>query len=128
MAAKPRYKVDANVRALVDALNALPGIFTFSSCGGHAKGTNDSQLPADEFAVNFHVDVFAGGWLSLEWIARTIDFSEDVAKLTVAVWSEDKPDTMAFELKGVDGAVADDLAELLRSAPADANQKRNPTG
>ena len=115
MAAKPRYKVDANVQALVDSLNALPGIDTLSSCGGHARPTKLSQLPAGEFNVNFCVDVLAGGWLSLEWITRTIDFSEDVAKLTVTVWSEDEPDTMAFELKGVDGAVADDLAELLRA-------------
>ncbi len=123
MPAKPRYKVDAKVRALVDALNSLPGIFTFASCGGHAKRTNETQLPADEFVVNFGADVLAGGWLSLEWIARTIDFSEDVAKLTVTVWSEDKPDTMAFELKGIDHAVADDLAELLRPASVETRSK-----
>ena len=32
-----KVEIDANVQTLVAALNAMPGISTFSSCGGHAE-------------------------------------------------------------------------------------------
>jgi tRNA(Phe) wybutosine-synthesizing methylase Tyw3 len=43
--------IDRRVAELCREMNALPGIFTCSSCGGHAKRTNVSQEPRGRFYV-----------------------------------------------------------------------------
>ncbi len=45
-------EIDERVRTLVDTLNALPGIDTFSSCGGH-RNPNPGQQRYPRFSVDF---------------------------------------------------------------------------
>ena len=115
MAKKKSMKIDANVKAIVDELNLWPGIYTMSSCGGHVKITNVSQYPEGDFFVCFHVEVLEGGWRSLQAIAFAVDRCDDFKKLVILVWcAGDDPETMAFQLKGVDHASPDSLAKCLR--------------
>ena len=79
--------IDGNIRALVDSLNAFPGIVTFSSCGGHAERSNPSQLPNGEFCVNFDVDISRGGWRSLELITYAMQCKADGEHLSITAWN-----------------------------------------
>jgi hypothetical protein len=60
--------LDANMVNLVRELNALPGITTIGSCGGHEQPTG-VQRPAGEWFVTFRAAHTQGGWRSLEIIA-----------------------------------------------------------
>lgn len=64
-------QLDANIVNLVRALNALPGIRTIGSCGGHENPT-DVQRPAGEWFITFRAAHTRGGWRSLELIAGAI--------------------------------------------------------
>jgi hypothetical protein len=61
-------QIDANMVSLVRALNALPGIETIGSCGGH-ENPSEIQRPPGEWFVTFRVHHTRGGWRSLERIA-----------------------------------------------------------
>jgi len=67
--------IDADVRPLVNALNTLPGISTYSSCGGHANPT-PSQTAEGHFYVCFNLEEgpmgrpLAKAWDSLALIIR----------------------------------------------------------
>lgn len=104
-------KIDTNVEHLVAELSHLPGIHTFSSCGGHAVKTNISQADEGHFYVCFSVDPTVVGWASLEKIVwASSELSGDDAELsaTVVAWwnglPEDRPEDemgcMDFELRG----------------------------
>ena len=47
-------EIDRKVRFLVDALNRLPGITTYASCGGHRDVKHGlNRVPLGEFYVDF---------------------------------------------------------------------------
>jgi hypothetical protein len=102
--------IDSNIVDLVDALNAFPGIFTFSSCGGDDNPNTVSQSPPGEFYVDFEVDPLRGGWRSLQLISHAArSGSGDVH---IKVWQcGDEPETMSFKLSG--GADPAELAVAL---------------
>lgn len=64
----PYDQLDPNIVGLVRALNALPGITTIGSCGGH-ENPGETQRPLGEWFVTFRVLHRRGGWRSLESIA-----------------------------------------------------------
>ena len=49
-------EIDARARGLVEALNCLPGVTTFSSCGGHAEPVVLSQVPHPGWYVKFGIE------------------------------------------------------------------------
>lgn len=115
-----RIKIDANIVRLVRGLNALPGVDTFSSCGGHENPTQ-GQEGQGEFQVNFHLTQNRRGWKSLKLIQWAIQQTEaDLdEKIRLQVWvdpGEDENDPRAgilcFELRGKD-TDPDELAEIL---------------
>ena len=65
-------KIDRAVRPIVDALNAIPGISTYSSCGGHAKRTCVSQVEAGTFSVSFGVERTRRGWSALDRLTEAV--------------------------------------------------------
>jgi len=60
---------EERVARLVRALDELPGVETYSSCGGHPTPLEDSQCPENEFFVCFNVTRDEPGWRALEYIA-----------------------------------------------------------
>ena len=49
-------EIDARVRSLVEALNRLPGVVTFSSCGGHDDPVALSQVQCPGWYVKFGIE------------------------------------------------------------------------
>jgi len=109
-------EIEERVQSLVSILNESPGIYTFSSCGGHEE-PNELQEEAGSFAVDFAVDIEKGGWGSLRRIAFTIGLVEtgvayvyfkeaipkDYPQITIQAWwngEEDGRGVMDFSLKG----------------------------
>lgn len=93
------YPIDANIAPLVDVLNCLPGLGTFSSCGGHPPPLAVSQTPEGNYWINFCIDPWEGGWGSLQNLAYVV---ADMESVTIKIWlSGYEPDTIAFELAGV---------------------------
>src|SRR5215469_17151874 len=78
--AEGEMQIDERVKFLVDVLNSLPGIETFSSCGGHENPDTTSQCPADEFYVRFTVRESREGMRSLRrlgWATLCFPGGED---------------------------------------------------
>ena len=61
-------ELDANIRPLVEALNAFPAVDTVGSCGGHSE-PRPGQYPAGSWYVKFDVAHTEEGWRSLEFVA-----------------------------------------------------------
>ena len=107
-ASKP--KIDRKVARLVKLLNSLPGVFTNSSCGGHAKQTNVSQCPANEWYVDFELTPHQMAWESLGLIALVAtELSTDEFSITLKVWHDGG---IRFDLRGID-VPADDFASAV---------------
>ncbi len=115
MSRTPRIQIDQRVKRIVKSLNTFPGIYTFSSCGGHAKQTCTSQVPKNEFNVNFSVDPARGGWRSLELIVYALGESPECQNLKVEAWPNGTPGCLSFELRGIQNADPDELANLFDS-------------
>jgi hypothetical protein len=83
--------VEERVRRLVDELNLIPGIYTFSSCGGHSD-PQPGQSEDGVFEISFSVFPLEGGWFGLERIAFAIwmDLSDDrsgeLARTDMTAW------------------------------------------
>jgi hypothetical protein len=117
----PGMPIDERVKFLVDVLNSLPGIETFSSCGGHDNPAK-SQCPADEFYVCFGLRELKKGMRSLRriaWAALCFPGGEG-GKVDLTVWwngdeEQDPAESMplSFELRGSEGADPDELATLI---------------
>jgi hypothetical protein len=118
--------IDGNLLNLLDVLNALPGIETVASCGGHRNPEN-WQLPAGKFFVEFGVKErkgvpTIGGYASLR---RIVGMSRYMNGVTVTVEAMAIPvydaDVNADVVKTVgvyymlhgEGADPDDVAEAL---------------
>jgi hypothetical protein len=103
-------QVDKRVQLLVEALNELPAIETFSSCGGHDEPDRSaSQVPADEFYVSFEVTPSERGWHSLAlvvWAADTSEIACDRGEANVGAWYNNMepkyegPARLSFTLRG----------------------------
>ena len=111
-------EIDERVRRLVGTLNELPGIETFSSCGGHDDHGHSGRCPVDEFYVNFGLDIVRGGMASLAVIAFA---AGECGNIAVNAWcNTDNPadaiDTLWFEIRGVEGAEPSDLADSIVNA------------
>ena len=101
-------EIDDRVRPLVEALNAAPPIWTWSSCGGHANAVG-GQAAAGEFYVDFHVDQTVDGWSALAAIAQVLG---DIPA-TLTVWYDSGA---RFDLRGRDWTDPNELADNLRAA------------
>jgi hypothetical protein len=103
-------QVDARVSLLVAALNELPAIETFSSCGGHDDPDDSAaQVPADEFYVSFNATPSEQGWQSLAlvvWAADTSAIASPGTEASVGAWYNNMepkyegPERLSFTLSG----------------------------
>lgn len=84
----PSYEIDeidANIRPLVDALNAFPGITTFASCGGHHNhNPANDQVGERDWYIRFHLDWTEAGRFSLEFLAFLVN--EDGEPYSERLW------------------------------------------
>ena len=64
----PSEELDANIKPLVETVNAFPGLVTVGSCGGHAQ-PGPGQYPAGTWYVKFDAAHSEIGWRSLEFVA-----------------------------------------------------------
>jgi tRNA(Phe) wybutosine-synthesizing methylase Tyw3 len=91
--------IENRVQKLVDVLNKLPDVETFSSCGGH-ENPEEYQAPSDKFFVRFTVKKTRKGWRSLELLVWAIH-NTDFERLTLEVYNpESTKRGMAFEIYG----------------------------
>jgi hypothetical protein len=67
-------KLDPNIVALVEALNAFKGVTTVGSCGGH-QDPGPGQRPAGEWIVIFTLAPDVRGWRDLEFLAWLVNNS-----------------------------------------------------
>ena len=129
----PYDDLDAPVVRICRAINALPGLHTIGSCGGHEEG---GELPADRWRVSLYVEqerdrrpTFAG-WLALEFLAWTIrDHARGGSDIAFLAWSlppylNDPGQMLRFSIearRGGDGGIeADHLAANLEQWTADS--------
>lgn len=122
----PYDEMDSNIVSLAKAINAIPGIYSVSSCGGHHDNT-PHQLPWGRWEVMFQLDLTdedsptSEAWLSLEALAYSISkcFRRGDGELSIGAWSP-APDlngfgeSITFTLKGKD-VDPDVLAKFLIS-------------
>jgi hypothetical protein len=101
--------------AVVDALNRVPGIRTYASCGGHARPFA-WQMPAGTFNVSFETARTARGFAALERVADVV--LESAPRAVLTAWAARRAGLpLAFELRGTtaDGrAIAKALAPRRR--------------
>jgi hypothetical protein len=127
----PYEELDPPVVNLCRAINALPGLWTEESCGGHEDG---GSLPADEWEVFLRCEVqgddrpSVDGWLSLEFVAWAVHDVGRNARLSMAVssappWFNEPTRTIIFVIEGFrgqpDGIDPDAFAELLKQWTAE---------
>lgn len=105
--------IDERVRKLVRAMNRVPGVYTFSSCGGHPE-PRAGQSSEGEFDISFDVRRRSEGWRALGLISAAILETEDWGKVQVVAWcSGQTAETLAFSLEGRGFADPDDLARAI---------------
>jgi hypothetical protein len=109
-------KFDERVVRLVEALNAIPGLYTFSSCGGHEQPTG-SQVSRDKFNINFDLQRTFRGWNALALVAFAIQKCSEPEKLSLSPWINSDgsydPKCLCFELSGRRFADPTKLAQIL---------------
>ena len=102
----PKDEIDERVRKLVDALNRIPHLETFSSCGGHENQTR-GQLPAGQFCVHLKIRRTKDGWNAVEVLADAMAMDRQRIRLIPTISDGALFD---FELRGQDGVDPDQLA------------------
>jgi len=109
-------EIDFPVRDIVEALNLIPGVETFSSCGGHAEITHGSQVGENHFYVNFAVD-------DLEAVGKVAYAVGQFPGAELRAWYNGQlrrpftVESLCFELRG-DGTVdRERLAARLSAGP-----------
>lgn len=68
----PYNAIDEPVRQLCRVLNSFPGVYTYTSCGGHAEFDppgNTCQAPEGCWYVDSHIDRTDDGHAALEFFA-----------------------------------------------------------
>jgi hypothetical protein len=107
---------DENIREVVEAIASLPGIETFSSCGGHKVCTSMSQRPEGSFYVSFAVAPTKAGFRSL---AR-ITFAADCNEAEVSAWyngpEEFDAESLCFEIRGSSETDRKALADCIKES------------
>src|SRR5438874_2145912 len=99
--------IDKRVRRLVHILNSIPGITTYSSCGGHPNHSL-GQVAAGTFYVELAISSGRVGYRAIQLIVRAIDvFFPDV---TLAPWLNG--DEISWSLRGI-GVSPDDVARTI---------------
>ena len=99
--------IDKRVRRLVHILNSIPGITTYSSCGGHPNHSL-GQVAAGTFYVELAISSGRVGYRAIQLIVRAIDvFFPDV---TLAPWLNG--DEISWSLRGI-GVSPDDVASTI---------------
>jgi len=103
---------EERLRQLVEALGDLPGIILLSLGTGKSTSNLREGRRADQFSVDFDVDVLAGGWRSLNILIFATSQTDDFDNLAVRAWpNTDEPtDCLSFRLRGIKGANPDELA------------------
>ena len=105
-------EIDKRVRGLVDALDRLPGVATFSSCGGHEE-RQTSRVRYPEWYVNFEIEPTPEAHDSLTRIVAATQEHEPLASVD-AWWKGDYLDRngrLYFKLSGE--CEPDDFVETL---------------
>lgn len=115
--AQEETAIDPRLARLVAALNAIPGVRTYASCGGHAV-PGAGQVARDKFYVSFDLTRNHHGWRALGLIALSMDKTAagEKGNLYVKPWitsDEDEPDALSFSLEGRRGADPDEVAYWL---------------
>jgi hypothetical protein len=111
-------EIDTNILRLVEALNALPGVYTFSSCWAASDWEPAAgQCGAGEFQVNFELARNHHGWRALrfiQWAIQQTDSCYDDG-LGLKVWTDPEAATLCFEIHGHQ-ADPDELAGILEKS------------
>jgi hypothetical protein len=109
------WEIRPGIKELVDVLNTMPGITTTSSCGGREHSANpEKQAAADEFYIDFTVDISNGGWSSLGLITQ-LAWSTGGEDITIRTWYTASK-CLAFTINGKNDASPDKLARVLEIA------------
>jgi hypothetical protein len=99
--------IDKRVRRLVHTLNSIPGVATYSSCGGH-RNHSLGQVASGTFYVELAASSGRVGYRAIQLIVRAIDvFFPDV---TLTPWLNG--DDISWSLQGT-GASPDDVANAI---------------
>ena len=122
---KVRQEMDDRIIPLVNALNSLPGIETFTSCGGHEEKTDFSQCEIDEFSVGFGIDPEEHGLISLGVITGAANQIKPGFVMVRTALKTRIPDgfnpiyDVGFLVIGVNGADPNKLADELEKYRTD---------
>jgi hypothetical protein len=133
MVASPAKQSQAQLEkghCAVNVHNDLPGVETFSSCGGHSpdacRALKISQVPDGNWYVHFAVDESPGAWRSLASVARATQFVSSTSDcdhadpagntgegepVVLQVFVDDTG-ALSFEIRGR-GVAADVVADAL---------------
>jgi hypothetical protein len=87
--------IDERVVQLVSALNQIPAVTTYSSCGGHPN-PSDGQAPDGAYRIDFDVRQNKYGWAALGLIADACIETDQAAVLEA--WSNGGD--LSWELNG----------------------------
>ena len=119
-AVTPKPEIDAEIRRLVDALNAFDGIATLGSCGGHPEPLKGGQWPEGSWYVTFTVRRDTHGWRALEFLAWLINHDYTRAEAGVMFYPDALPpylntpgSMLKFALEGYQGTSPDKLASFM---------------
>ncbi len=115
--------IDVRVVKLVEALNRLPGITTFGSCGGHPN-PGPRQWPEGTCYVKFAASEAGGGLLSVQFLAWLLrDYRRQgipwrLVGLKPPSDVATPADELVFALEGYWGTDPDQLAEVIEAQNA----------
>jgi hypothetical protein len=107
-------EVDDNMVRLIDVLNSIPAVDTFSSCGGH-DDPKSSQVAAGRFTVSLSIEQNRHGWVALGLLARAIIPMDSV---TLHPWDNSDPEEDEEPMLdwALSGSVSPDaLAEIIEN-------------
>jgi len=113
--------LDSNLVWLVRVLNALPGVVTTSSCGGHAEPRLDQWAEGNWYVAFELPRVTEEAWFVLEFLAWAINSNcrkaegWDVALLPVspAPYINQPGQCLSFTIEGHNGEDPNELARYL---------------
>lgn len=108
-----RKELDSRVKRLVYIMSFLPGIYTFTSCGGHEVKTHPTQCGQDDFSVCFFVFSKENGFSSLILIARAVQNVGNNNIICAVSGCKESDERLIIVLHGSNGVSPNDLADEL---------------